>query len=341
MDTKYLRPHYLVLFCHATLVLCQFTPSVPESATEKLIDIHPNDTSSSIPSEPIIHDLFSHLNPSNATSTPSPQPHGNETNKISEMQNMKNMSLLSEGGPVNISPSMRTNTKQEENSEFSKPLDSRPTPATLEEGLSPVISSNVTDTLKKPLLTSDQTSDSFPENHHHHQTIGRKGAFDPTINNQSTSNQPCIDNKGNNCYVAGNESSGENTTLTLLNQGLEKNNISMKTENISLSPEIIRPSPNVSSVSTNYIFLGKHNLSSNSSEELKKKPTFTLDDKASKQQSLLSSPESKYIIPVVATILVVPLVVALLMFLYRRGAEFWERRHYRRMDFLIDGMYND
>ncbi|XP_063974134.1 uncharacterized protein LOC135160923 [Diachasmimorpha longicaudata] len=48
-----------------------------------------------------------------------------------------------------------------------------------------------------------------------------------------------------------------------------------------------------------------------------------------------------YVVPVIITILVLPLFVLFVIFLYRNGRECWEKRHYRRMDFLIDGMYNE
>uniref|UniRef100_A0A6M2DZ43 Putative mucin-5ac n=1 Tax=Xenopsylla cheopis TaxID=163159 RepID=A0A6M2DZ43_XENCH len=48
-----------------------------------------------------------------------------------------------------------------------------------------------------------------------------------------------------------------------------------------------------------------------------------------------------YIVPVVITIFAVPLFVICSVFLVRKARDFWEKRHYRRMDFLIDGMYND
>ncbi|XP_013185595.2 uncharacterized protein LOC106131145 [Amyelois transitella] len=47
------------------------------------------------------------------------------------------------------------------------------------------------------------------------------------------------------------------------------------------------------------------------------------------------------IMPVVITILTVPLFVALGFMALRRGREAWKNRHYKRMDFLLDGMYND
>lgn len=48
-----------------------------------------------------------------------------------------------------------------------------------------------------------------------------------------------------------------------------------------------------------------------------------------------------YVLPIVLTILAVPLVAILMTVLYKRGSEWWQHRHYRRMDFLIDGMYNN
>lgn len=48
-----------------------------------------------------------------------------------------------------------------------------------------------------------------------------------------------------------------------------------------------------------------------------------------------------YIVPVIITIVALPILGAAIFVLYRRGRDCWDKRHYRRMDFLIDGMYND
>lgn len=48
-----------------------------------------------------------------------------------------------------------------------------------------------------------------------------------------------------------------------------------------------------------------------------------------------------YLIPIIAVIFSVPLVAAIISVLYKRGSEWWQHRHYRRMDFLIEGMYNN
>ncbi|XP_026748183.2 uncharacterized protein LOC113509100 [Galleria mellonella] len=47
------------------------------------------------------------------------------------------------------------------------------------------------------------------------------------------------------------------------------------------------------------------------------------------------------IMPIVITVLTVPLFVVLGYMALRRGHEAWKNRHYKRMDFLLDGMYND
>ncbi|KAL7293814.1 hypothetical protein TKK_0012874 [Trichogramma kaykai] len=48
-----------------------------------------------------------------------------------------------------------------------------------------------------------------------------------------------------------------------------------------------------------------------------------------------------YIVPVVITITALPLLGITFYVLYKRGRDYWDKRHYRRMDFLIDGMYNE
>ncbi|XP_065336369.1 uncharacterized protein LOC135937199 isoform X2 [Cloeon dipterum] len=48
-----------------------------------------------------------------------------------------------------------------------------------------------------------------------------------------------------------------------------------------------------------------------------------------------------YVIPVVGIIFVIPLIVILGALVYKKGVDLWERRHYRPMDFLIDGIYNN
>ncbi|KAJ8724924.1 hypothetical protein PYW07_015882 [Mythimna separata] len=47
------------------------------------------------------------------------------------------------------------------------------------------------------------------------------------------------------------------------------------------------------------------------------------------------------VMPLVISILLVPMFAVLGYMALRRGQEAWKNRHYKRMDFLLDGMYND
>lgn len=83
----------------------------------------------------------------------------------------------------------------------------------------------------------------------------------------------------------------------------------------------------------------------------KPKPTVTTVDGPDPSESRLSSRKKDsplgmprkidYIIPVIITIIALPILGTAIFVLYRRGRDCWDKRHYRRMDFLIDGMYND
>lgn len=48
-----------------------------------------------------------------------------------------------------------------------------------------------------------------------------------------------------------------------------------------------------------------------------------------------------YIIPIAISVVALPILGVTTFILYNRGKDCWDKRHYRRMDFLIDGMYND
>jgi len=83
----------------------------------------------------------------------------------------------------------------------------------------------------------------------------------------------------------------------------------------------------------------------------KPKPTVTTVDgpeinesiplSRTKNPPLGMSRKIDYIVPVIITIVALPILGAAIFILYRRGRDCWDKRHYRRMDFLIDGMYND
>lgn len=49
---------------------------------------------------------------------------------------------------------------------------------------------------------------------------------------------------------------------------------------------------------------------------------------------------SNYVVPIVAVILSVPLVAGVISIVYKRSKDWWLHRNYRRMDYLIEGLYN-
>lgn len=60
-----------------------------------------------------------------------------------------------------------------------------------------------------------------------------------------------------------------------------------------------------------------------------------------KIHALKSSGHPGMIMPIVITILVVPMFAVVGYMALKRGKEAWKNRHYKRMDFLLDGMYNE
>lgn len=66
-----------------------------------------------------------------------------------------------------------------------------------------------------------------------------------------------------------------------------------------------------------------------------------LDQIPSPKRESVASKNPGLITPIVITILVVPMFAVLGYMALKRGQEAWKNRHYKRMDFLLDGMYND
>lgn len=69
--------------------------------------------------------------------------------------------------------------------------------------------------------------------------------------------------------------------------------------------------------------------------------TLVLDQIPSPNRDASVGQNPGMITPIVITILVVPMFAVLGYMALRRGQEAWKNRHYKRMDFLLDGMYND
>ncbi|XP_068988319.1 uncharacterized protein [Bombus flavifrons] len=88
--------------------------------------------------------------------------------------------------------------------------------------------------------------------------------------------------------------------------------------------------------------------------EHKHKPTRTQADSYSDKQAFIDHANSyysgsrlgmpkkiDYVLPVIVTLIALPVLGGIIFMIYKQGRDCWDKRHYRRMDFLIDGMYND
>ncbi|KOC71092.1 hypothetical protein WH47_01735 [Habropoda laboriosa] len=86
-------------------------------------------------------------------------------------------------------------------------------------------------------------------------------------------------------------------------------------------------------------------------QEHKPKPTATVIDEPNSDKqafiphikgSRLGMPKKiDYVLPVIVTLIALPVLGAIIFMVYKQGRDCWDKRHYKRMDFLIDGMYND
>lgn len=91
-------------------------------------------------------------------------------------------------------------------------------------------------------------------------------------------------------------------------------------------------------------------VTASSIQEHKPKPTVTVIESNNDKQafiphikgSRLGMPKKiDYVLPVIVTLIALPVLGAIIFMVYKQGRDCWDKRHYRRMDFLIDGMYND
>ncbi|XP_013175005.1 PREDICTED: uncharacterized protein LOC106123303 [Papilio xuthus] len=156
-------------------------------------------------------------------------------------------------------------------------------------------------------------------------------------------------------------SSIEDTQVPANHTKIEKNNATGHKE-LDISKDIIKPNkinaPPVTSQKTINNIVPKDDSNDKNKTETPKKP-LVLSNEALDQITLTdfetSYPKDGHkvkvprnpnshpgmIMPIVITILVVPMFAVVGYLAIKRGQEAWKNRHYKRMDFLLDGMYND
>jgi len=138
---------------------------------------------------------------------------------------------------------------------------------------------------------------------------------------------------------------------TSSNYSKSSNTISASTESISLSKSSSKPSSNKKPLVTYSVedepMLLKipitrqiispltptdEKLEADNPAYLPPSSDFVLDRMQSKREM--------YIFPLVVLIFLVPMLLGVGIIILRRVRDYWSTRHYRRMDFLVDGMYN-
>lgn len=91
-------------------------------------------------------------------------------------------------------------------------------------------------------------------------------------------------------------------------------------------------------------------VTTSSVQEHKPKPTATVIKSNNDKQAFIPHTKGSrlgmpkkidYVLPVIVTLIALPVLGAIIFMVYKQGRDCWDKRHYRRMDFLIDGMYND
>ncbi|XP_076664923.1 uncharacterized protein LOC143367185 [Andrena cerasifolii] len=137
----------------------------------------------------------------------------------------------------------------------------------------------------------------------------------------------------------------------------DKEHITVDSGNSKLNANDERIKDGVTAVnnSSPHLSISRQNVSTSTTvvtstiKEHKAKPTVTIAGPNSDKRPFISSIRSHlgmpkkidYVLPVIITVTALPVLGAIIFMVYKQGRDCWDKRHYRRMDFLIDGMYND
>lgn len=207
-----------------------------------------------------------------------------------------------------------------------------------------------------PITVSSTTSSII------HATVQQLNASDI-----SNSSRITLKNESNDYNVGRNNTSkivprkGADISSVTFHENESVVNVSGVTEEnhmITASPSTVQPNLTITmrpNATTENSTLLHQNATSNSKMNMhvvkhKPKPTATIGSNdmdapmpvfSSKGSFFGMSKKMDYILPVVVTLVILPLLIAVSYVVYRKGRDCWDKRHYRRMDFLIDGMYND
>lgn len=181
--------------------------------------------------------------------------------------------------------------------------------------------------------------------------FGREHVSEKPIPNSVHLTNSSIKELSRNITANGNNANQSKLTVTKIQTENIKNNVS----NANIVSGLLSSTKNIKTTT-----LKTSNPTPTVKLTVKKPLVTTHDDTADKANSLQSEKNvlpynlmnidpllsekkhkrSNYVVPIVAVILSVPLVAGLISIVYKRGKDWWLHRNYRRMDYLIEGLYN-
>ncbi|XP_014485216.1 PREDICTED: uncharacterized protein LOC106749861 [Dinoponera quadriceps] len=300
----------------------------------------PDGTSSASPS------LSQDCSSKSSSATTGKHPHCNVTDDKQIPKNLTSTSMMAEGGPIPIS----TSPEQQEN--IKAPIEA--------------------DTSHEFRARENMPKERFAAP----SVVARKGVEEKKVKARKGVNQSSLDSE--QATTSFSQTTLENARLPVAENATtaparaddqaEASNVDAPKSNVSdsrpnadhadhhsgaKSSSILIPvnASTSHTESTNDTTIQKSSPPAETKHVPKPKPTVTTVGKSetnearlpSRNKGSLSGKPRKidYIVPVIITIIAVPLLGTAIFLLYRRGRDCWDKRHYRRMDFLIDGMYND
>lgn len=146
-----------------------------------------------------------------------------------------------------------------------------------------------------------------------------------------------------------------NQTVPNATNSYDNSRIKYYSESGSVAPDLATVSQKVQEIKKEPLLPAAGSVGEAVQKEPKKKQgkpglTYDVDDLPrdangsviiTKEDLAGSGPPFDYVVPIVIAMLAIPFLIVMGTFLYKKSRDFWDRRHYRRMDFLIDGMYNE
>ncbi|CAH2091831.1 unnamed protein product [Euphydryas editha] len=222
----------------------------------------------------------------------------------------------------NIIPALKNPKQTSVDNELSKAVENKTNKAVSEGGI--IVSSNpVTLSIENESLPKNIDKElSVSENNKGKSIVPRKGVVYNPVENVNAHDK--IDQSS--AITISNNTTNTTVELSTSIKGLNESNTLNSTQKLNITQ-------NHKPLSLSYEALAK----------IDEVNHLKLDENGPniKIHSGKAGGHPEIIMPIVITILVVPMFAVLSYMAIKRGQEAWKNRHYKRMDFLLDGMYND